>query len=282
MIGALVNGIVIGSGYALLALGWTLLLGAARVVNFAHGQLYMLGAFISWWVMTQTGAPYLVALLVSLVVVGIMGALMQRVILGMTMEHDLVRIMIVTLGFSYMLTSLATILFGGNAERIQSPFQDMPVVIGGVRLSVQDVIVVVLALVLFTLTYLVVQRTRLGRVVRAVAEDPRLAELGGLRPALVYTSVFAFSAVLAALAGALLTTRSPVFTTVGGEQVLFTFVIVVLGGVGRIWGNLIAALAVGIFTSLFGVLVSSAYTTAALFLIVLVLFMIRPRGVQVQ
>lgn len=282
MIGALVNGIVIGSGYALLALGWTLLLGAARVVNFAHGQLYMLGAFITWWAMTQMGVPYLIGVLASLVTVGILGMLMQRVILGMTMQHDLVRIMIVTLGFNYILTSLATILFGGNAQRVESPFQGIPVEVLGVRLSVQDIIVVVLALVLFTVTYLVVQRTRLGRVVRAVAEDPKLAELGGLHPARVYIAVFAFSAVLASLAGALLTTRSPVFTTVGGNEVLFTFVIVVLGGVGRIWGNLLAALGVGVFTSLFGALVSPAYTTAALFGLVLLMFMIRPRGVQVQ
>ncbi|MBX9472376.1 branched-chain amino acid ABC transporter permease [Microcella sp.] len=281
-IAQIINGVVIGSGYALLALGWTLLLGAARVVNFAHGQFYMIGAFVTWWFMTMTGAPYLVSLVVALVVAGLVGMLMQRVILGMTIEHDLVRIMIVTLGFSYVLSSLATLIFGGNAQRVISPFQEIYVDVAGVRLSVQDIIVVVLALVLFTVTYFVVQGTRLGRVIRAVAEDPKLAELGGLRPAQVYITVFAFSTVLAALAGALLTARSPVFTTVGGEQVLLTFVIVVLGGVGRIWGNLLAALGVGLFTSIFGALVSPAYTTGVLFAIVLLLFIIRPRGVQVQ
>lgn len=281
-IAQIINGVVIGSGYALLALGWTILLGAARVVNFAHGQLYMLGAFVTWWVMAQAGVPYWVGLLASLLVMALLGALMQRILLRMTLEHDLVRIMIVTLGFSYVLTSIATIVFGGNAQQVKSPLQDLSVSVGNTVLSYQDILIVVLAFVLFLATSLVLRRTRLGRVIRAMAEDPPLAELTGLRPARIYIGVFAFSAVLAALAGSLLTTRSPVFTTLGGEQVLLTFVIVVLGGVGRVWGNLLAALGVGLFTSIFGALVSPAYTTGVLFLVVLILFTIRPRGVQVH
>ena len=278
----IIIGLVIGCGYALLALGWTVLLGAARVVNFAHGQLYMLGAFVTWWTMTQFGVPYWLGLIITLVLVGTIGGLMQTILLRMTMKHDLVRIMIVTLGFGYIITALATILFGGNAQQLNSPLQSKDITVLGTALTFQDLLVVVLTVVLFGLTSLVLRRTRLGRVIRAVAEDPQLAELGALRPSWVYIGVFAFSAALAAVAGALLTTQGPVFTSVGSDEVIFTFVIVVLGGVGRIWGNLIAALAVGLFTSLFGALASPAYTTAVLFALVLVVFAIRPQGVQRQ
>jgi branched-chain amino acid transport system permease protein len=275
-------GIVIGCGYGLLALGWTVLLGAARVVNFAHGQLYMLGAFVTWWAMTQFGLPYWIALIATLVLVAVIGALMQGVLLRMTMTHDLVRIMIVTLGFGYVITALATILFGGNAQQVSSPLQVINVDVLGTPLTLQDLLVVVLTLVLFTATYLVMRHTRVGRVIRAVAEDPQLADLAALRPAWVYIGVFAFAAAMAALAGGLLSTQGPVFTSAGSDQVIFTFVIVVLGGVGRIWGNLIAALLVGIFAALFGTLISPAYTTAVLFLLVLIVFTIRPQGVQRQ
>lgn len=278
----IIIGLVIGSGYALLALGWTILLGAARVVNFAHGQLYMLGAFVTWWAMSETGIPYWLGLIFTLVLVGIFGAIMQAILLRMTMTHDLVRIMIVTLGFGYIITALATILFGGNAQQVRSPLQQTTVNILGTPLTYQDVLVVAAAVILFAATSIVMRRSRVGRVVRAVAEDPKLAELGGMRPSWVYIGVFAFAAALAALAGALLSTTGPVFTSVGSDQVIFTFVIVVLGGVGRVWGNLLVALAVGVFTSLFGTLVSPAYTTAVLFLLVLIVFAIRPQGIQRQ
>jgi branched-chain amino acid transport system permease protein len=278
IVAALVNGLALGAGYALLAVGWTVLLGAARLVNFAHGQLYMLGAFVTWFVISRFGWPYGVAVPVALVVVGLLGVVLQLLMTRMTLEQNIVNLMLVTLAFGYLLQGGAALLFGGDPQTIDSPLQQQDLALGAARITGQDVLIVVLALAFYAVTFVVLGRTDLGRMVRGVAEDPKLAQLYGIDAARVYLAVFVFSAVCAALAGAVVGPRSPILTSMGFEEVIITFLVVVLAGVGNLVGGLVVAIGLGLFTAFFGTFFPPAYSTAAAFVVLLVVLVVRPQG----
>jgi branched-chain amino acid transport system permease protein len=278
IVAALVNGLALGAGYALLAVGWTVLLGAARLVNFAHGQLYMLGAFVTWFVISRFGWPYGVAVPVALVVVGLLGVVLQLLMTRMTLEQNIVNLMLVTLAFGYLLQGGAALLFGGDPQTIDSPLQQQDLALGAARITGQDVLIVVLALAFYAVTFVVLGRTDLGRMVRGVAEDPKLAQLYGIDAARVYLAGFVFSAVCAALAGAVVGPRSPILTSMGFEEVIITFLVVVLAGVGNLVGGLVVAIGLGLFTAFFGTFFPPAYSTAAAFVVLLVVLVVRPQG----
>jgi branched-chain amino acid transport system permease protein len=278
----LINGLVLGSGYALIAIGWTLLLGAARLVNFAHGQLYMLGAFIAWVIMQKLGLSYFVAVPVAVLALGFIGVLLQCMMLRLVMQQNLTSLMIVTLGFGYVIQGGAAKIFGGDPQAFVSPITTANIRFGDLWFTWQDVITLVGTLLLFAALWLVLNRTRLGAVVRCVAEDPKLAQLFGINAALVYVGVFVFECAAVAFGAGLVAPRSPILTSMGFDEVILTFVIVVLGGIGSVGGSLLAGFGLGMFTALFGALVSPAYTTAAAFIVLLAVLVLRPRGLAAR
>lgn len=273
----LVNGLALGAGYALLAVGWTVLLSAARLVNFAHGQLYMIGAFITWAVISKAGVPYLAAIPIAVVAVAALGAIMQVLLRRLTLDQNIVSLMLVTLAFGYILEGGAALIFGGNPQVISSPFESAQLSLGSARFTRQDVLIVVLAPALYAATFYVLGRTNVGRIVRGVAEDPKLAQLYGIDAAKVYLGVFVFSAACVALAGAVVAPRSPILTSLGFDQVVITFLVVVLAGIGNLMGGLFVSIGLGVFTALFGAYVSPAFSMAAAFCVLLVVLIVRPQ-----
>ena len=271
-----VNGIIIGHAYALVAVGWTMLLGAARLVNFGHGQMYMVGAFVAWWFMKLTGLPYPVAVLAAVVVGALIGAVMQRLLMKLTLSRDLVSLMIVTLGFGQMLEGAAGLAFGPKPQTLASPFQGMSRRFGPIWFTVQDAILVVTTIAAFLALRYVLNATRFGTAIRMVAEDPPLTRLGGIDISRVYMGIFAFEGAVVAFAATLVAPRTPILTSMGFDQVVMTFVVVVLGGIGSVAGSYVAGLCLGLFTALFGALVSPAYTTAAVFALLIAVMALRP------
>jgi len=247
-------------------------------VNFAHGQLYMLGAFLAWAAMSQLGVNYFVAVPIAVLALGLLGVVLQGMMLRLVMQQNLTSLMIVTLGIGYVFQGGAARIFGGNPERFISPLQSADLRFGEIWFTWQDVLTLVCTLLLFSLLWLVLNRTRLGALVRSVAEDPKLAQLFGINAALVYVGVFVFECAAVALGAGLVAPRSPILTSMGFDEVILTFVVVVLGGIGSVGGSLLAGVGLGLFTALFGALVSPAYTTAAAFALLLAVLVARPRG----
>ncbi|HVR52681.1 MAG TPA: branched-chain amino acid ABC transporter permease [Pseudorhodoferax sp.] len=276
----LINGIVLGHAYALIAIGWTLLLGVARLVNFGHGQMYMLGAFVTWWAVSKAGMPYGLALPVAMAVGAVFGLAMQRVMLRATFEQNLVSIMIMTLGFGYVLHGAAALVFGSTGQILETALSTREITLGDLWLTWQDAAIVVAAMLVFVGLKWTLDATRVGRLVRMVAEDPKLAQLAGVNVRRVYYGVFAFEGAAVAFAAGMVAPRTPILTSMGFEEVIMTFVVVVLGGIGSVTGSYIAGVALGIFTALFGALVSPAYTTAAAFLVLIAVLVLRPRGLS--
>jgi branched-chain amino acid transport system permease protein len=278
----IVNGIVLGSGYACIALGWTILLGVARLVNFAHGQLYMLGAFVTWYAVAKVGLPYPVAIVVAMIVLAALGLLIQGAMMRLVMSQNLTSLMIVTLGLGYVLQGGSALIFGGNPQTLPGTLSRAKIELGPLWFTWQDVLVLVATLALYGAVWLFTQRSRFGAVIRAVAEDPKLAELFGINARMVYLLVFVFECSVVALGAALVAPRSPILTSMGFNEVIMTFVVVVLGGIGSIGGALVAGLGLGLFTAFFGAYVAQAYTTAAAFALLLALLVIRPAGLAAK
>jgi branched-chain amino acid transport system permease protein len=274
----LINGIVLGHAYALIAIGWTVLLGVARLVNFGHGQMYMLGAFVTWYSVSRLGLPYLAAVPITVLVGVAIGYVMQQVMLQLTLKQDLVTIMIVTLGFGYVLHGVAGLIFGSTGQILETPFSMIDVYWGDLWFTWQDIAIIVVAILFFILVKCVIEHTGIGRTARMVAEDPALALLAGIDIKKVYLGVFAFEGAAVVLAAALVAPRTPILTSMGFDEVIVTFVVVVLGGIGSITGSYLAGLALGLFTAFFGALVSPAYTTAAAFVVLIALLVLRPGG----
>ena len=271
-----INGLVIGHAFALVAVGWTLLLGSARLVNFGHGQMYMIGAFVAWWVMRTTGLPYALAVPCAVLAGAALGALMQKLMLRLTLEQNLVSLMIATLGFGQLLEGAAGFAFGPRPQTLASPLQAIEIRWGAVWFTAQDLLLVIATIAVFLVLRFVLARTVFGSAVRMVAEDPKLTQLGGLNVAQVYMGIFAFEGAAVAFAACLVAPRTPILTSMGFEQVIMTFVVVVLGGIGSVGGSYAAGLGLGLFTAFFGALVSPAYTTAAVFVVLIAVMVLRP------
>lgn len=276
----LINGLVLGHAYALVAIGWTLLLGVARLVNFGHGQMYMLGAFVTWWAVTKAGVPYALALPIAMCVGALFGVIMQRVMLKATLEQNLVSIMIMTLGFGYVFSGGAALVFGSTGEILDTALSRQEITMGDLWMTWQDAAIIFAAILVFISLKWVLDGTRIGRLVRMVAEDPKLAMLAGVNVRRVYYGVFAFEGAAVAFAAGMVAPRTPILTSMGFDEVIMTFVVVVLGGIGSVTGSYFAGIALGLFTALFGALVSPAYTTAAAFLVLIALLVLRPGGLS--
>jgi branched-chain amino acid transport system permease protein len=273
-----INGLVLGHSYALVAIGWTVLLGVARLVNFGHGQMYMLGAFISWYSVSRLGLPYLAAIPVAILAGIAVGYLMQRVMIRLTLKQDLVSIMIVTLGFGYVLHGAAALAFGSTGQILETPLSLHEIYLEEIWFTYQEVFIVAATILFFAALKLIIDRTRFGRLARMVAEDPHLAQLSGVDVKRVYLAVFAFEGAAVALAAALVAPRTPILTSMGFDEVVVTFAVVVLGGIGSVLGSYFAGLVLGLFTALFGAFVSPAFTTAAAFAILIAVLVLRPGG----
>lgn len=274
----IINGLVLGHAYALVAIGWTLLLGVARLVNFGHGQMYMVGAFVTWWAVAKAGVPYVLAVPIAMGVGAVFGLIMQRVMLKATFEQNLVSIMIMTLGFGYVMHGAAALVFGSTGQILETSLSLHEVNMGDLWFTGQDAAIVIAAIALFVALKWVLDGTRIGRLVRMVAEDPKLAQLAGVNVRRVYYGVFAFEGAAVAFAAGMVAPRTPILTSMGFEEVIMTFVVVVFGGIGSVKGSYFAGVALGLFTALFGALVSPAYTTAAAFLVLIALLVLRPGG----
>lgn len=277
----LINGLVLGHAYALIAIGWTVLLGVARLVNFGHGQMYMLGAFMTWYSVSRLGLPYLVAIPVAMLAGVAVGYVMQRVMLRLTLAQDLVSIMIVTLGFGYVLHGAAGLVFGSTGQILETPLSTRDIYWGDLWFTWQDIAIVLVAIAFFAVLKYVIENTGVGRTARMVAEDPALSLLAGIDVKKVYLAVFAFEGAAVALAAALVAPRTPILTSMGFDEVIITFVVVVLGGIGSVTGSYVAGIALGLFTAFFGALVSPAYATAAAFGVLIAVLVLRPGGLAV-
>ena len=274
----LANGLVNGMGYVLIAVGLTLVFGVLRIVNFAHGEFYMLGSFATFFAMSLLGVPYLIAVLMATVFVAGVGVLANQVLFRpLRREHEFT-ILMVSLGLSLMLANGGELVFGADPKYISSPFADDAVELGSVFLTWQRIIVLVAASVLIGLVYLFIRFTRMGKMMQATAQNREGAALSGVNIDWVHTYTFALACGLAAAAGALLGPTAVIFPTIGEWAVLKAFIVVVMGGLGSMGGAVAGGLILGIVEALGANYISIAFKDAIGYGIVVAVLLWRPAG----
>ncbi|SDO89581.1 branched-chain amino acid ABC transporter permease [Afipia sp. GAS231] len=277
---AALNGLVIGAMYMLMAVGFTLTFGIMRVVNFAHGEFYMLGAFTAFFTYVYWEMPFVVCLAIAAVTVGILGMLIERTLIQ-PFRADEMSGMIATLAISVIIQNGAVLLWG-PAPRAMPDIVTGTLAIGPFSFPWSRLVVIAAAAVIFVAFWLFMQRTRLGRAMRAVAQDTETALLQGIRVNTIYPLAFGLSVALAALAGALM---GPVFSVspfVGLTPMLKAFVVVILGGLGSVPGAVVGGLMLGMIESFTATIFGSLVSDILQLLLVILILLVRPAGLLGQ
>ncbi|MBX6368034.1 MAG: branched-chain amino acid ABC transporter permease [Rhodospirillales bacterium] len=274
----LVNGLVNGSFYALSAIGLTLVFGLMRVVNFAHGDLYMVGGLLGWALTVNMGLGFFPSLAIVMVIMGVTGWIVERVLIERVREQGEEPGILLTIGLSIFLVNTALVLVGTAPQKVATPVVNKPVFFGPVVLTEARLFIVVLAGLLILAAHLFVRHTKLGRAMRATFQDTMAAQLVGIRTAHIYAATFALGTTLAGVAGMLLGSIYVAQATIGGLVSLKAFVVVILGGLGSFAGAIVGGLVLGVVEAMFGGYVATGYVDAIGFALVILMLLVRPYG----
>ncbi|RJF70834.1 branched-chain amino acid ABC transporter permease [Rhodopseudomonas palustris] len=274
----LINTLVLGGTYALLGIGLTLIFGIMNVVNFTHGILYTFGAYVMFIVVQKFELNFFVALPLAIASGWALGALVELTLLRPLRGSDIDTTMLVMIGAWIAMQSATLWVWGGVAKSVPTPFPDAPLEIGPVSVSWLRLFVLLAAGALIVLTYVLINRTRLGSAMRATFQDQDTAALMGVNVNLIYTSTFAMGSSLAAAAGALLGPVYVVYPSMGDLAAVKAFAIVILGGLGNITGAVIGGFILALAEELGAGYISSGYRDAMGFLIIIAVLIFRPTG----
>ena len=272
----LLHGVVFGAALGLLALGLTVIFGLLGVMNFAHGELYMLGAYAGITVIGLTGS-FWIALVAGPLLVAAAGALTEVATLRPLYRREPLYGLIMTFGLAMVFREGARQVWGGGMRRILPPIEgSIPLL--GMTYPKYRLFLLAISSILLLGIWLFFTRTRAGIVVRAAVQDAEMLDGLGVNVPRVFTLTFAGSAALAALAGLLLAPVFTVYPQMGVEVILLAFIVVILGGMGSLGGSVVAALVIGIAQSLLTLWMNPQRVAIAIFGIMLVVLIVRPRG----
>jgi branched-chain amino acid transport system permease protein len=272
------NAVILGSSYAILGIGLTLIFGIMRVVNFTHGEVYALGGYSAYVVSSVLGLNFFLTLPMSILVGAVMGAAIEFVLLRRIRTSDIDTGMLVMIGAGIIILNTIQLIWGGVAKSVHTPFSDVPVTFGPVSVSSLRLFVLVAASVLIVATYVLINETKLGKAMRATFQDTDAAALMGVNIGAIHTATFAIGSSLAAAAGALLGPVFLVMPSMGNMAALKAFAIVILGGLGSIPGATIGGFILAFSEELGAGYVSSGYRDAMGFLIIIAVLLVKPTG----
>ena len=276
------NALILGGTYALLGIGLTLIFGIMRVVNFTHGELYSFGAYMMFmWVMFA-GVNFFLALILAVVLGMMLGATLEFLLLRRLRGADIDTTMLVMIGAWIALQNMEQLTWSGVAKSIDTPFPSAPLVLGPVSVSWNRLFVFVVALGLIAASYALINRTRLGKAMRATFQDRETAAIMGVEINFIHTATFALGSGLAAAAGALLGPVFVVYPTMGDLASLKAFAIVILGGLGSIPGATIGGFILAFIEELGAGYVSSGFRDGMGFLLIILILLVKPTGLFAQ
>ena len=277
----LCNGISLGSVYAIIALGYTMVYGIAKMLNFAHGDVIMIGAYVTFCYMNYVGLPPLVAVLAAVVVCTLLGVIIERLAYKPLRQASSLAVLITAIGMSYLLQNTALLLWGSNPKSFPtvvnlgmvSLFDGQLQISGNTILTVAVSVVIMVGLTLFT------SKTKMGKAMRGVAEDKGAAELMGINVNATISITFAIGSALAAIAGVLLCSAYPtLMPTTGSMPGIKAFTAAVFGGIGSIPGAMIGGILLGIIEILGKAYVSTELGDAIVFAVLIVVLLVKPQG----
>jgi branched-chain amino acid transport system permease protein len=274
----LYNGLIIGSGYALTAVGLTMIFGLMRVINFAHGELYMLGAFILYSFSDLLGLNFFVSLPLTVGAVMLVGLVCERFVVRPLYGKPIDSTILLTIGLSIFLEHIALLIWGPYPKTISNPFPVDPIVLGPFTASLDRLLIFVIASAVIAGLRMVIQKTKMGKAIRATFQNQQAASLVGVDSFQIYRLTFVLGTGLAALGGGLMGMIFTVYPTMGYLATLKAFVIIIMGGLGSFPGAIFGGLILGVAESLATGFISSGYKDGVGFIIVILILLFRPSG----
>ena len=278
----LINGISLGSIYAIIALGYTMVYGIARMLNFAHGDIIMVGGFAIFTAVSTLGLPAGVGILVGVVVCTILGVVIETIAYRPLRCASSLAVLITAIGVSYLLQNVALLVFGSNARQFTSVVNVPSLKLAGGQLSISGVtmVTIITCVVIMAALTTFIKKTKIGQAMLAVSEDRGAATLMGINVNRTIAITFAIGSALAAVAGALLCSTYPSLTPYTGSMPgIKAFVAAVFGGIGSIPGALIGGIILGIIENLSKAYISSQLSDAIVFAVLIVVLLVRPTGI---
>lgn len=272
------NGIMLGLIYALLAAGLALIYGVLQIINFAHGELLMVGAFAMAFALPWFGLAYIPAIVFALLVAMILGAMLYEALLARLRQDDFERSILVTIGLSMVVLYGMQYLFTATPRMVDTQFRFDGVDLGGINLTWTRIIAALVAVAAFAALWFILTRTQFGRAMRAIAINRDAALMVGLRPRTVARNAVILATALCGVAGAAVAPVQLVVPIMGQFLVFKAFAVVIIGGLGNIPGAIVAALGLGILESWIGGFFDIVWQEAAAFVIMIVVLLWRPEG----
>ncbi len=278
----LINGISLGSIYAVIALGYTMVYGIAKMLNFAHGDVIMIGAYVVYLTAMKAGLSPVLAVLIAMVACTVLGVTIEKIAYKPLRQATSLAVLITAIGVSYFLQNIALVLFGANPVNFTSVvnipairlFDGQIVISGETSTAIVVSVVIVIALSLF------IKKTKSGRAMLAVSEDKGAAQLMGVNVNRTISLTFAIGSALAAIAGALLCSAYPILTnTTGAMPGIKAFVAAVFGGIGSIPGAMIGGILIGVIEILGRAYISTQLADAIVFGVLILVLMFKPTGI---
>ncbi|KRN07698.1 branched-chain amino acid ABC transporter, permease protein [Liquorilactobacillus sucicola DSM 21376 = JCM 15457] len=276
----LINGLSLGSIYALLALGYTMVYGIIKLINFAHGDIYMLGAFWGYYVINVWHFNFLLALLSAMVICGICGVVIEYLAYRPLRHSPRITALITAIGVSFFLENGMAYLFGSNARDFPQVVKQVNYDIGGVRISNIQLEILITSCILMLILQLIIKRTKMGRAMRAVSVDNDAAELVGVNLNRTISFTFALGSAMAGAAGVMIGLYyNSIDPLMGLTPGIKAFVAAVVGGIGSVPGASLGGFLIGLLETLVQSVGLSAYKDAVVYVVLIVILLIRPMGI---
>ncbi len=277
----LINGISLGSVYAIIALGYTMVYGIAKMLNFAHGDVIMIGAYISFCATQYLGLPAIVSVVMAMAVCTVLGIVIEGLAYRPLRQAPSLAVLITAIGVSYLLQNVALLIWGSTPKNFTSVFSVGSIsLFGGTLIITSETILTVLAniVIMIALTAFT-SKTKIGKAMRAVSEDKGAAELMGINVNATISITFAIGSALAAIAGVLLCSSYPTLQpTTGSMPGIKAFTAAVFGGIGSIPGAMIGGILLGVIEIFGGAYVSTELGNAFVFAVLIVVLLVKPAG----
>ncbi|WP_100399479.1 branched-chain amino acid ABC transporter permease [Bacillus sp. FJAT-44742] len=275
------NGITIGSVYSLVALGLTLIFGILHVPNFAHGAMYMIGAYLTLTVMTAMGVHYWLAVGISVLMVALLAIITERLVFSRLDQNNPLPMMIAAIGILFFLEAFAHLVWGSQYQRMVTPYGES-INFLGMTVTLQRLIIIGAALFLMLILHLFLTRTMTGSSIVAMAQNREGAFLVGINANKVAMLTFAIAGGLAAAAASLAAPINLVYPSMGNLVIMKAFVIIILGGMGSIPGAIVGGYILGISESLGATYISAEYSDLIAFVLLVLILTVKPTGLFVR
>ena len=278
----LINGISLGSIYAIIALGYTMVYGIARMLNFAHGDIIMVGGFVVFTIVSTLGLSPWLGLLVAVAICTVLGIVIEKVAYCPLRGASSLAVLITAIGVSYLLQNVALLIFGSNARQFTSIINlpNLKLADGRLTISAVTIVTIITCIVIMVGLIAFINKTKIGQAMIAVSEDTGAATLMGINVNKTISITFAIGSALAAIAGALLCSAYPSLTPYTGSMPgIKAFVAAVFGGIGSIPGALIGGVILGVIENLTKAYISSQLSDAVVFSVLIIVLLVRPTGI---